>query len=192
MGNFESDRQFKIAIGAFIIAFSELEFGLAFLCSMTEFDIRQKDKYLTKYLSFPFEKKIKHLSNFIDEHLTEVKSIWNKLKIEIGQLNRERRFLVHGFMTYSLPDENITTYIKEKGEIVEKKQTIAEIYKYTNKLHDINTGKNGINGSFHILFTKLIVNKWNNLVNDDNKVIYKVNNEIISEWKGSDTTDLSL
>lgn len=39
----ENDRKFKEAIGAFIIAFSELEFGLAILCTLTEFDPRHKD-----------------------------------------------------------------------------------------------------------------------------------------------------
>ena len=45
---FKNDKEFKQAIGAFIIAFSELEFGLVFLCSMTEFDVRKKDEYVTK------------------------------------------------------------------------------------------------------------------------------------------------
>jgi hypothetical protein len=53
----KNDKDFKEAIGAFIIAFSELEFGLVDLCSMTDFDLRQKDKYFIKYLGYPFEQK---------------------------------------------------------------------------------------------------------------------------------------
>ena len=53
----KNDKDFKEAIGEFVIAFSELEFGLVFLCSMTEFDLRQKDKYVTKYLGYSFEQK---------------------------------------------------------------------------------------------------------------------------------------
>ena len=180
----DKDKEFKEAIGSFIIAFSQLEFGLVFLCAMTEFDIRQKDNYVIKYLGFTFEKKVIHLTEFIDEHLSEMKLIWDKLKIEIRQLNNERRFLVHGFMTYYLPKENITTHIKEGKAITTKKQTLKEIKDYTNRLHHLNTGEYGINGEFHTMFTKARVNEWNNLVNDDSKIIYKVNDQILSDWKG--------
>lgn len=184
----KNNKEFKEAIGAFIIAFSKLEFGLVFLCSMTEFDVRKKEEYVTKYLGFTFERKMQHLTDFISENLNELEPVWEKLKNEIGQLNRERRFLVHGFMTYYLPHETITTHIKEKSKITTKKQTLEEIKGFTNRLHHLNTGENGINGEFHTLFTKTRIDKWNDLVNDNNKIIYKVNNEIISKWKGKDKT----
>jgi len=114
---FKNSKDFKEAIGSFIIAFSELEFGLVFLCCMTEFDVRQKDKYITKYLGFAFEKKVEHLTKFIDEHLSEIKPTWDKIKNEIGVLNRERRFIVHGVMSYYIPRETITTHVKEGGQI---------------------------------------------------------------------------
>lgn len=180
----KNDQEFKHAIGSFIIAFSELEFGLAFLCSMTEFDIRRKDEYIVKFIGYTFEKKLEHLSNFISEQLTELQPIWEDLKIEIGVLNRERRFLVHGFMSYGLPKETITTHIKEGKKITSKTHTIKEIKDFTDRLYHLNTGKNGINGEFHTLFTKTRINKWNELVNDDNKIIYKINNIIVSDWKG--------
>lgn len=181
---FKSSKDFKEAIGAFIIAFSELEFGLVFLCCMTEFDVRQKDKYITKYLGFAFDKKVEHLSKFIDEHLSEIKPTWDKIKNEIGVLNRERRFIAHGVMSYSIPRENITTHVKENGQITTKTLTIAEIKKFTDRLHHLQTGEDGINGEFHTLFTKTRIDKWNDLVNDDNKIVYKVNSTIISNWKG--------
>jgi len=180
----KNDKDFKEAIGAFIIAFSELEFGLAFLCSMTEFDLRLKDNYVIKYLGFSFDKKMLHLTDFINENLEEIKPIWDTLKVEIGQLNRERRFLAHGFMTYYLPHETITTHVKEKGQVVTKNQTLTEIKSFTNRLQHLNTGENGINGEFHTLFTKTRINKWNKLVNEDTKIVYRVNSEILSDWKG--------
>jgi|LakMenE01Jun11ns_1017448.scaffolds.fasta_scaffold9720268_1 hypothetical protein len=185
----KNDKAFKEAIGSFIIAFSELEFGLVFLCSMTEFDIRQKETYITKYLGFTFENKVRHLTSFIDEHLNELVPIWEKLKAEIGELNRERRFLVHGFMSYSLPHETITTHVKESGNVTTKKQSLSEIKKFTNRLNHLNTGENGINGKFYTLFTKTRINKWNNLVNDNNKIIYRVNDIILSDWKGNQKTN---
>ncbi|MHB1178000.1 MAG: hypothetical protein ACYCZO_06675 [Daejeonella sp.] len=57
MDLWKNDKDFKEAIGSFVIAFSELEFGLVFLCSMTEFDLRQKGKYVTKYLSVSHSNK---------------------------------------------------------------------------------------------------------------------------------------
>jgi hypothetical protein len=164
----KNDKDFKEAIGSFIIAFSELEFGLVFLCSMTEFDVRKKDEYITKYLGFTFERKMQHLTDFISENLEELTPIWENIKNEIGQLNRERRFLVHGFMSYCLPHESITTHIKENGRLTTKKQTLVEIKSFTNRLQHLNTGENGINGEFHTLFTKTRINKWNDLVNDEN------------------------
>jgi len=184
----KNDKEFKQAIGAFIIAFSELEFGLVFLCSMTEFDIRKRDEYVTKYLGFTFERKVERLTEFISENLSELKPIWEKLKNEIGQLNRERRFLVHGVMNYSLPRETITTHVREKGAVTIKKQTLKEIKEFTNRLHHLNTGENGINGEFYTLFTKTRIDKWNDLVNDENKIIYRVNNKIISKWTGKKKT----
>lgn len=188
MDIFKNDKEFKQAIGAFIIAFSELEFGLVFLCSMTEFDVRKKDEYVTKYLGFTFERKMQHLTEFITEDLNELTPIWEKLKSEIGQLNRERRFLVHGFMTYYLPQETITTHVKENGKVITKKQSKEEIEGFTNRLHHLNTGENGINGEFHTLFTKTRIDKWNDLVNEDNKIIYRVNSEVVSKWTGKEKT----
>jgi hypothetical protein len=181
---FENDRKFKEAIGAFIIAFSELEFGLAILCTLTEFDPRHKDKFLSKYIGYSFEQKRNTLSDFIKKELTEIEKIWCKINTDIGQINRERRFIAHGFMTYSLPNENISTYVKEKGKIVEQKQSIEKIEGLTKTLNEINTGRNGINGEFHTQFTKMRIDKWNDLVIEKNRIVYRVNNEIISQWKG--------
>jgi hypothetical protein len=180
----KKDKDFKEAIGGFIIAFSKLEFGLAFLCSMTDFDLRQKDTNLVKCIGFSFEQKMKQLTDFINEHMEEIKPVWDKLKEEIGQLNRERRFLAHGFMTYYLPHETITTHIKERGQIVTKNQTLQEINSLTNRLHHVSSGESGINGTFHILFMKTRINEWNNLVNDEAKMVYKVDDVIVSDWKG--------
>lgn len=180
------DKEFKEAIGAFIIAFSELEYGLADLGSMTEFDLRKKSSYFIKHVGFPFERKVSNLSDFIEEHLSELKPIWDELKVEIGQINYERRFIAHGFIQYFLPHESSTTstFIKKGKELVERKHDSKSIKELTNRIYHLNTGKNGINGEFHTLFTKTRVNQWNSLVNDDSKIVYKVNNEIISEWKG--------
>lgn len=180
----KQDKDFKEAIGAFIIAFSELEYGLAIICTLTEFDLRKKDTSYLKYLGYSFELKVKTITEFVNKNLIELRQIWDDIKIKIGNVNRERRFLAHGFHNYFLPKDHISTRIKENGKIVEKKQTLPDIKKLINQLHHLNTGENGINGEFYIAFTTLRIDKWNALVNDDYKMVYSVNSKIVSDWKG--------
>lgn len=180
----QKDKEFKAAIGAFVIAFSEFEFGLNFLCALTEFDLLNKDYYVTKYLGMTFESKMKTMSDFIDTHMKEFGLQWERIKSEIGPINKERRHIVHGIMTYYLPNETIRTYVKEKGEIKSKELSIEEINSLTNRLQHLNTGEYGINGEFHTEFTKRRIDKWNELVNDRFKIVYSVNSIIVSEWKG--------
>jgi hypothetical protein len=123
----ENDKNFKQAIGEFIIAFSQLEYGLVFLYIMTEFDLRKRNESLNKYLSIPFDKKLKHLDEYIKENLIEISLIWEKLHIEIKKLNNERRFLVHGFISNSLPKDNISRSVKVNGRLVSKNQSLCEI-----------------------------------------------------------------
>jgi len=181
----ENDKEFKEAIGAFIIAFSELEFGLAQLGTMTEFNLQKKDSYLIRHMGYSFSQKVKNLTDYITEHLAEIKPIWDDLKKEIDELNRERRFIAHGFIQYFLSGETKTTYIKEGKKLTSKKHDIKSIKVLTNRLHHLNTGKNGVCGEFHSLFSKTRVDKWNELVNDDFKIVYRMNNIVVSDWKGS-------
>lgn len=182
MGN---DKEFKEAIGGFIIAFSELEFGLASLCSFTIFDLRKVDEYTLDCIGLPFEKKIKTIGDCINNEMKELNEEWELLKKELDIVNRERRFLVHGHMLYFIPVESITTYIKDKKELTVKDFSIKEITMLTNKIQEINTGKNGISGIFREKFIKNRIDNWNDLIRDEQKIIYSVNSKIISEWKGS-------
>ncbi|GAB2678188.1 hypothetical protein GCM10027036_34790 [Flavihumibacter cheonanensis] len=181
---FDNDKEFKASIGAFVIAFSEFEFGLNYLCDLTEFDLYNKDYYVVKYLGMTFESKMKTINDYIDIHMKEFSLKWERIKSEVGPINKERRYIVHGFMDYYLPNESIRTYVKEKGEIISKDLSIKHIKNLTNKLHHLNNGEHGIKGQFHIDFTKRRVDKWNELVNDKFKIVYKVNSDIVSEWKG--------
>lgn len=46
-----------------------------------------------------------------------------------------------------------------------------------------NSGDNGINGEFHVNFKTLRIDKWNKLVNNKFKIVYEVNNKILTEWR---------
>ena len=42
----------------------------------------------------------------------------------------------------------------------------------------------GIRGEFDTVFRTARFDNWNKLVNDDSKVIFKINGETVTEWKG--------
>ena len=181
---FDKDKKYKEAIGAFILTFSELEYGLADLSSWTVYDLTKRDTHWLEHIGYPFEKKVKNLTEYINANLSELKPVWDKLKVEIGQLNSERRFIAHGFNQSFLPNETTKTFIKEGRNISTRKLDIKTINNLTQQLRELNTGENGINGEFHIQFMKMRIDKWNELVNDNFKIIYRVNNKIESNWTG--------
>ena len=158
---FKTDKELKEAIGAFVIAFSELEFGLALLGTLTESDVSKSNSYLLKHMGNSFKEKTKVIDEYIKEDLNELQEIWQDIKVEIGQLNRERRFIVHGFIQYALPKENVKTYIKESKKLIEQTHTPDSLKKLTTRLHYLNTGEQGINGNFWVAFRLARINKWN-------------------------------
>lgn len=181
---FENDKKFKQAIGAFMIAFSELEYGLAYLGAFTEFDLRKREDYLLKHIGNSFTNKMKNITSYIKNYLPELKDVWDIQKNKIELLNNERRFVAHGIVNYSLPNETIMTYVKNGAKLSSREYDIETIKRLTKELSYLSTGKNGINGEFHTEFAKCRINLWNDLVNDENKIVYRVNSEIISKWKG--------
>jgi len=175
------DKAFKETLGEFIIKFSQLEFGLAYLCSFTDFDLRKQKLALIKQMSNSFENKRKTLSIFIDENFQELKKEWEDINQKIGIINRERRFLAHGFFEYYFPNEEVSTMIIESKKITEKKHTSITIKDLISQVDDIDFE---LNIQFRSKFIKEVVDNWNNIVLDDNKIVYKVNNKVMSEWKG--------
>jgi hypothetical protein len=184
-----NDKQFKEAVGGFIIAFSELEYGLGYLSSFTEDDLRNRK--LLDHLGLPFERKFKNVSDYVELKMPETKEIWSKLKSQIGQLNRDRRFIAHGIVQYQIPISDLSTYVKEKSRFVERKFSSLQINKLTNELREISTGEYGVNGVLNTLFITNRINEWNELVNDDNKIVYRVSGEILSNWKGKPITGVT-
>lgn len=180
----ERNRAYKEAIGSFVIAFSQVEYGLAFLCSMSDFDLSKRDENLFKYVGFGFQQKMDHLNSFINDRMPEIVSTWNELRPVLNLINSERRYLVHGIPQYFIPNEFIRTIIKGKRGMIFKTFTLEEIKKLTNSLHELNTGKNGISGEFYLQFTRIRIDQWNDLVNDNFKMKYEVNGKILSKWKG--------
>jgi hypothetical protein len=184
MEKLENDRQFKEAIGAFIIASSEMEFAITSLCSILGEDPRFHQKQLLDIFGKTLEQKRQQVGEFIKIHLPELKEEWININVEIGQINADRRHLAHGFTQYYLPQEHIETYVKNNGRVKKKLFTIGDIKALTNKIHHINSGENGINGVFHTKLFVARINLWNNKVEPSKRMVYNVNNVILTDWKG--------
>jgi hypothetical protein len=182
---FETDKNFKEAIGAFVIAFSKVEYGLAILCSLTEFDLRKSNLAFVDCIGLSLENKLKRISEFIKSDLPELTNIWEDIRNKIGNLNEERRYIIHGIHNWPLPKDTIRSRIKKGKEIKEKRHSVDDIKKFTDQLHHIETGKYGVNGEFYNLFTKARVDYWNHLVSDKHKILFKANGIILSEWQGT-------
>lgn len=176
----QRDKEFKASIGAFIIAFSELEFGLTSLCQLTEFDLRKQEQYQIKYIGFTLENKLKLLDEFIRNELEEIYETWKGIHSAIKEINLQRRYLAHGFVAYHLPNQSISAYVKTGKIIQEQEFTIKTIEELTEKIHHLKTGTNGINGEFYFQFKKLRISKWNQIVNDDFRIKYFINDEIVN------------
>ena len=182
---YKNDKLFKEALGAFIIASSEMEFAITSLCSILGEDPRSHQKQLLDIFGKPLEDKRKLVGEFIKTNLPELNEEWININMEIGRVNADRRHLAHGFTQYFLPQEYIETYVKKKKGKVEKKRfNVTDIKALTEKIHHINTGDNGINGVFQTKLFVSRINLWNNQVEPKMRMVYKVNNIIQTDWKG--------
>lgn len=171
---FERHKDFKEAIGSFILAFSELEFGLGIICSFTEFNLLTRDQTLPTYLGLTLENKKKTITDYIKKYEPEIKPTWDKIKGEIEFLNEQRRYV----------NDSLRAIVKVGQRLEEKRLTIEEVEKWTDRLHHVNTGDNGIIGEFYLDFARRSINRWNKYVIEDYRITYTVNSKIVSDWKG--------
>lgn len=180
----ENDRSFKEAIGSFVIAFSKVEYALAILSSLTEKDIRKANEVFIDCVGQPLEIKLKRITDYIKSELPELKAIWETIRNEIGLLNEERRYIVHGIHHWGLPKDTIRTRVRKGKNLRVKTHTVNQIMKLTNRLAHVETGDYGVNGEFYNIFTKARVDHWNRLVPNEDKIVFKLNGNVMSEWQG--------
>ncbi|MFN7748494.1 MAG: hypothetical protein ACK5OO_06120 [Cyclobacteriaceae bacterium] len=180
---FERHKEFKEAIGSFILAFSELEYGLGIICSFTEFNLLRREQVLPNCLGLTLENKKKLITEYIYRYEPDIKPIWEKIRIEIDFLNTQRRFIAHGIERVYIND-SIRAKVKSGSQMEEKLLTLSDLHEWTERLHTLNSGENGIIGSFYIDFVRRSVNRWNGFVTDEYKIIYLLNDKPISDWQG--------
>lgn len=180
---YERHKKLKEVIGSFILAFSEMEFGLGILCSMTEFNLLEREQTLPRYLGMTLEQKKKTITDYIDKYEPEMIATWSEIKTEIEFLNGQRRYIAHGIERVYVND-SLKAIVRSGQKLDEKTLTIDGVEAWTSRIHHVNTGKNGIIGAFYTEFVRRSVNRWNNYVQNEFRIVYRVNNEILSEWKG--------
>jgi hypothetical protein len=177
---FLNDRRFKEAIGGFIIAFSEVEFGLGMICAMAAPDPRDRD--ISEALSMSLSQKRKQIGKYIRNNLPQLEKVWGEINNEIGELNEIRRFLTHGHLQYPVPHEQISPIIMKNKKPVQKKISVDEIEKWTDRLHHLISGKYGVQGEFEIMFSTARINLWNKSVGGGERMEYRINGKLMTKW----------
>jgi hypothetical protein len=171
-------------IGSFTINFSKLEIGISELAAYTIDDLRYWEiKYNETYgLSLKNNRDL--IKKFIQKEIPKLLPTWELINIEIGVLNHSRRHLIHGSGRSYLLHEPIITTIKNNGEFEKREFSVSDIKKLNSKIAHLCTGENGICGHFSTLFKTTAFNWHNENSQNHHKIIYKVNNETQTDWKG--------
>jgi hypothetical protein len=180
---YDRHKDLKESIGSFILAFSQMEYGLGILCTFTEFDLIRKDEHLADYLGMSLENKRRTIRNYLHKYDKGLLKTWKEIEDEIEFLNKQRRFIAHGVQHVFVGDK-LYAAVKVGNKLQENDLTIDKIEKWTDRLHHVNTGKSGILGAFYGEFVTRSINRWNKHVIEDLRIVYKVDSKIVSDWKG--------
>lgn len=180
----ERDEAFRLAVGTFIVTFSELEHGLGELAVFTIDDLRELDDQYGRHIGLRMDQKINAVNDCIEKYHPELKDTWFSIKQEIDELNSERRHLTHGIAMYHVPNPTITSKVRRRNSTLSKEWSIEDIKDLSNRLIPLIQGE-GVCGDFHTAFVKARIDRWNNFVVPEYRIVYSVNSEILSNWKGT-------
>ena len=178
--------KFLREIGQFSISFSKLEDGVSELASFSIEDIRYWEVRYEEVYGLNLGVKRDLVKKFIKAELPKLYPEWQDINTEIGELNHHRRHLIHGTGNSYLFREPITTIIKSKNELERATYSISEIRALTNRIGHVCTGDNGIQGHFSTKFKTAAINWHNSRKEPHQRIIYKVNNTIQTDWKGAE------
>ena len=163
-----------------------MEFGLGIICSMTEFNLLTREQTLPTYLGLTLEQKKNTITEYINKYEPELKTTWENIKKEIDFLNKQRRYIAHGIERVYVND-SLRAIVKTGKTLEAKTLTIDEVESWTERLHHVNTGKDGVIGNFYLDFVTRSINRWNKYVIEDFRITYTINNKVVSDWKGKES-----
>ena len=182
------ENDFLRAIGLFSVRFSWLEEGVGVLSAFTYEEMQYWSLNYSSNYGLPMHDKRDLIKKFIKAELPFFNDEWRNINAEIGELNSFRRHLIHGTSRSYFFDEKITTAIKVKRKIEEKEFTVKDIknlIKRVNELCSGNKENQGVCGQFQAKFIKSAFDWYNESPNNKGKkIIYEVNNQILTDWKG--------
>jgi|AntRauTorckE5430_2_1112549.scaffolds.fasta_scaffold07143_3 hypothetical protein len=177
--------KFLREIGLFSLSFSKLEDGISELVAFSIEDVRYWEVRYEEVYGFNLSVKLDLIEKFIKAELPELYKQWQLINIEIKNLNYQRRHLIHGTGNSYLFREPILTLIKKnKKEFDQGSYSIIEIRALTNRIGHVCTGENGIQGVFHTKYKTAAINWHNSRKEPHQRILYKVNNTIQTDWKG--------
>lgn len=168
-------------LGRFTMQFSKLEFGLFFLCALTENDMINYQNYIEKYLKLSFGDKRDYLKEYIKNNLSSIYPTWTNINVEIGIINELRRHLIHGIGHSNLFQPEFKTMVSKSNKIDYKSFNKSDLLKIIGQVAEINTGANGICGNFNTQFTSQRILLHNLSCNSEKKIIYMNNDYVLIE-----------
>lgn len=177
----ENRDEFQSALGQFVIRFSELEFSLLYFCGAIDHP-RNENLGIKENLATTFEQRRNKISFFIRSELPEIADIWNGINERLGNINRDRRFLVHGIGCENFFLHSVKAFIPQKTKVDLKDFTIADIKSLSDQISHLLTGENGLSGEFIILFKTKRFDLHNRTTKQDDKIIFRVNGKIMTEY----------
>ena len=178
----ENIERFQSALGQFVIQFSELEFSLLYFCGVIDHP-RNENLGIKENLRSTFDQRRKKISEFIRVELPEIAEKWNVINEKLGNINRDRRFLIHGIGRENFIQHYVKAFIPQKNSVDFKEFSIADIKKLSDQITHLLNGDNGLSGEFIILFKTKRFDLHNRTTKLNNKIIYKVNGEVMTEIK---------
>ncbi|GAA4460866.1 hypothetical protein GCM10023093_04420 [Nemorincola caseinilytica] len=179
---YKRDEHYKI-LGNFMVEFSTMETALLQYCSIITYLNYCQDGY-TRYSPLSLSDRLKFIRDFIYKNLPLLQNDWDKITQKINSVNEDRRHLIHGIGRSTLWAENLNTMCPKKGEIIEKEYNVIDIEKIISDIQEIKTGDNGIQGEFLTKFCTHRYDHYNKNIDNSSKVIYTVNGEVLTEFKG--------
>lgn len=176
--------KFLREIGLFSVQFCQLELGVTELASFTIDDIRYWEVQYQEIFGLNLEHKRELIKKFLQKEIPQLYTEWETINTEIGVLNHNRRHLIHGTGNSYLLHPKIKTQIKNNRKIEMREFSVRDIKELTNRIGHICSGANGILGIFNTKFKTMSIDWYNSNSENHKKIIYKVNNDIQTEWKG--------
>ncbi len=147
------DPELRKQLADFIIYFSTVE------CYITDFayqaELFEGKKPIFKEIAkrdLSIKRNI--IKEFIQNKIPELFDYWNGINNRIGNLNSERKYLVHAIGLFNISSTHFNSRIRVNG--IFKIYAVSDIQKLNKHLEEVIFGKEGLATSFYSRYTNEI------------------------------------